>query len=89
MPILARTTSTSRCPGLRPAGKPDEKLSDGRLGEASVAIRARVEAARARQRQRFQGHRGLLANANSLMKGSPAALAFWYRYAGTKPAFFA
>jgi magnesium chelatase family protein len=41
-----------------------EKLSDERLGEASVAIRARVEAARARQRQRFEGHRGLLANAD-------------------------
>ncbi len=41
-----------------------EKLSDERLGEASPAIRARVEAARARQRQRFEGHRGLLANAD-------------------------
>ena len=41
-----------------------EKLSDERLGEASTAIRARVEAARSRQRQRFEGHRGLLANAD-------------------------
>ena len=41
-----------------------EKLSDERLGEASLAIRARVEAARARQRARFEGHPGLLANAD-------------------------
>jgi magnesium chelatase family protein len=41
-----------------------EKLSDERLGEPSVAIRARVEAARARQRQRFGGQSGLLANAD-------------------------
>jgi magnesium chelatase family protein len=41
-----------------------EKLSDDRLGEASVAIRARVEAARARQRRRFEGRPGLLANAD-------------------------
>ena len=40
-----------------------EKLSDDRLGEPSVAIRARVEAARDRQRQRFQGSR-LLTNAD-------------------------
>jgi magnesium chelatase family protein len=32
-----------------------EKLSDDRRGEPSAAIRARVEAARARQRQRFAG----------------------------------
>jgi magnesium chelatase family protein len=32
-----------------------EKLTDDRLGEPSEAIRARVEAARARQRQRFEG----------------------------------
>ncbi len=32
-----------------------EKLSDRRLGEPSAAIRARVEAAREIQRQRFQG----------------------------------
>jgi magnesium chelatase family protein len=41
-----------------------EKLSDERLGEASTAIRTRVEAARSRQRQRFKGHPGLLANAD-------------------------
>jgi hypothetical protein len=32
-----------------------EKLSDDRLGEPSAAIRARVEAARERQRWRFEG----------------------------------
>jgi magnesium chelatase family protein len=32
-----------------------EKLSDDRLGEPSAAIRARVEAARRRQRERFAG----------------------------------
>ncbi len=32
-----------------------EKLADSRLGEPSVAIRARVEAARQRQRERFKG----------------------------------
>jgi magnesium chelatase family protein len=41
-----------------------EKLSDERLGEGSAVIRARVKAARARQQQRFEGHRGLLANAD-------------------------
>ena len=40
-----------------------EKLSDDRLGEPSEAIRERVEAARERQRQRFEGT-GLLANAD-------------------------
>ncbi len=40
-----------------------EKLSDDRLGEPSAAIRARVEAARERQRQRFKGTR-LLTNAD-------------------------
>ena len=32
-----------------------EKLSSGRLGETSQAVRARVEAARQRQRERFAG----------------------------------
>jgi len=41
-----------------------EKLSDHRLGEPSAAIQARVEAARERQRRRFQGRCGLLANAD-------------------------
>jgi magnesium chelatase family protein len=40
-----------------------EKLSDDRLGEPSEAIRGRVEAARARQRVRFEGTR-LLTNAD-------------------------
>ena len=40
-----------------------EKLSDDRLGEPSAAIRARVEAARERQRQRFVGTR-FLTNAD-------------------------
>jgi magnesium chelatase family protein len=40
-----------------------EKLSDDRLGEPSAAIRARVEAARERQRQRFEGTT-LLSNAD-------------------------
>jgi len=34
-----------------------EKLSDDRRGEPSAAVRARVIAARARQQQRFAGHR--------------------------------
>ena len=40
-----------------------EKLSDERLGEPSSAIQARVEAARERQRQRFEGT-PLLSNAD-------------------------
>jgi magnesium chelatase family protein len=40
-----------------------EKLSDKRLGEPSSAIRARVEAARSRQRERFKGVEGVLCNA--------------------------
>jgi magnesium chelatase family protein len=40
-----------------------EKLSDDRLGEPSAAVRKRVEAARARQRARFEGT-NLLANAD-------------------------
>jgi len=42
-----------------------EKLSDDRLGESSAAIQARVEAARERQRRRFEGSRGLLSNADT------------------------
>jgi magnesium chelatase family protein len=41
-----------------------EKLSDDRLGEPSTAIRARVEAARELQRQRFAGLSGLRSNAD-------------------------
>jgi magnesium chelatase family protein len=40
-----------------------EKLSDERLGEPSAAIQARVEAARAQQRRRFEGT-GLRSNAD-------------------------
>jgi len=40
-----------------------EKLSDDRLGESSAAIQARVEAARDRQRQRFEGT-ALMSNAD-------------------------
>ncbi len=39
-----------------------EKLSDNRLGETSQAIRARVEAARKRQRERFKDVQGVLTN---------------------------
>ncbi len=39
-----------------------EKLSDDRFGERSAAIRARVEAARQRQRQRFAGSERLMCN---------------------------
>jgi predicted ATPase with chaperone activity len=41
-----------------------EKLTDERLGEPSVAIQSRVEAARERQRQRFDGS-GLMSNADT------------------------
>jgi magnesium chelatase family protein len=41
-----------------------EKLSDDRLGEPSAAIRERVEAARERQRRRFEGSGGMLSNAD-------------------------
>ncbi len=45
-----------------------DKLSDARRGEASKAIRQRVEAARERQRRRFAGNAGghsqLLTNAD-------------------------
>ena len=39
-----------------------EKLSDKRQGEPSSAIRARVEAARKRQRERFKGVEGVSYN---------------------------
>jgi len=41
-----------------------EKLSDDRLGEPSAALRERVEAARERQRRRFEGSSDMLANAD-------------------------
>jgi predicted ATPase with chaperone activity len=37
-----------------------EKLSSDRLGESSAAIRERVQAARERQRARFEGSTGAL-----------------------------
>jgi magnesium chelatase family protein len=40
-----------------------EKLADDRLGETSEAVRERIERARRRQRERFQGT-GLGANAD-------------------------
>jgi class 3 adenylate cyclase len=40
-----------------------EKLSDNRQGETSAAIRARVEVARKRQRERFKGVHGVSCNA--------------------------
>lgn len=40
-----------------------DKLSDNRLGETSATIRARVEAARDRQRARFKDARGVTCNA--------------------------
>ena len=43
-----------------------EKLSDDRLGEPSAAIRDRVETARERQRQRFEGSSDMLTNADAL-----------------------
>jgi hypothetical protein len=51
----------------RPARKPDEKLSDERLGEPSADIRERVEAARERQRGRFEGT-SLMSNAAALAR---------------------
>ena len=39
-----------------------EKLSDSRAGETSAAIRARVEAARRRQRERFARTEGMTCN---------------------------
>ncbi len=41
-----------------------EKLSDSRFGESSTTVRARVEAAREKQRLRFAGKDGLTANAD-------------------------
>jgi magnesium chelatase family protein len=41
-----------------------EKLSDDRLGEPSAALRERVEAARERQRWRFEGRSGIRTNAD-------------------------
>ena len=48
-----------------------QKLSDDRLGEASAAIRTRVEAARERQRQRFAA--GQVVNAAKVGAGRAAS----------------
>lgn len=50
-----------------------EKLSDNRLGETSTTIRARVEAARKRQRERFKGVQGVTCNAEM----RPAEIREW------------
>jgi len=49
---------------LRVPALPYRDLAEEAHAESSVAIRARVEAARARQRERFRGQRGLHANAH-------------------------
>jgi magnesium chelatase family protein len=41
-----------------------EKLSESRLGEESALVRMRVEKARGKQRQRFEGVKGITANAD-------------------------
>jgi magnesium chelatase family protein len=41
-----------------------EKLSEGRLGEASALVRMRVEKARQIQRMRFEGMKEITANAD-------------------------
>jgi magnesium chelatase family protein len=41
-----------------------EKLSDQRLGESSEMVRQRVEAARERQRKRFDGIEGVTCNSD-------------------------
>src|SRR5439155_262978 len=43
---------------------PYSEIAGDQPAEPSAAIRARVEAARARQRERFRAHRGLHANAH-------------------------
>jgi magnesium chelatase family protein len=59
-PLLDRIDTRS---GIEVPRVEYEKLSDDRLGELSVTIRARVEAARARQMRRFAGTL-LLSNAD-------------------------
>ena len=66
-PLLDRIKPTAKSPLSTPAREPDKKLSGDRLGEPSAAIRKRVEAARKRQRARFAGSRGMLANARRLL----------------------
>ncbi len=59
-----------------------EKLSDDRLGEPSAAIRARVEAARERQRQRFEGTTGCCPTP-TWGRARCATSARWTKPAGT------
>jgi magnesium chelatase family protein len=58
-----------------------EKLSDDRLGEPSAAIRARVEAAAERQRQRFEGLSGMrtIADALAVARVGPAEVRTYCR----------
>ena len=58
-PLLDRIDLHVEVPAVR-----YRELSDTRSAEASEAIRARVSEARARQRERFAGRRGLHANAH-------------------------
>ena len=77
-PLLDRADPRSRIGQLPHRGAPGrgrlcesgerlsgDRLSDERLGELSEAIRERVEAARQRQRRRFEGT-GLMSNADAL-----------------------
>ena len=58
-PLLDRIDMHLRVPAL-----PYQDLASDVPAESSAAIRVRVEAARAQQRERFRGHRGLHANAH-------------------------
>jgi magnesium chelatase family protein len=58
-PLLDRIDLHVEVPAVR-----YRELTDQRAGEPSEAIRARVTIARARQRARFAGRRGLHANAH-------------------------
>jgi magnesium chelatase family protein len=58
-PLLDRIDLHVEVPAVR-----YRELSDGRLGEASEAVRERVARARERQRSRFAGRPGLHANAH-------------------------
>jgi magnesium chelatase family protein len=58
-PLLDRIDMHLRVPAL-----PYADLAGDAPAEASAAVRARVDAARSRQRARFRGRRGLFANAH-------------------------
>jgi magnesium chelatase family protein len=58
-PLLDRIDMHVRVPAL-----PYRDLADESAAESSAAIRTRVEAARARQRERFRGRAGVHANAH-------------------------